>query len=152
MKRIITISMWLLLIQASCAQTNKIVFVCEHGSAKSVIAATYFNKLAKENNLPWEAVARGTSPDQSISPKTKQLLVEDNLFDENFVPKKLSQEDVNAAKQVILFYELPKTIQSKDNVQSWQEVQAKNEDFKKLRDDIVLKITPLIDSLKNVRH
>jgi arsenate reductase (thioredoxin) len=152
MKKIISISIWLLVIQAACAQTNKIVFVCEHGSAKSVIAATYFNKLAKENNLPWQAVARGTSPDQSISPKTKQLLVEDNLFDKNFVPQKLSQQDVNVAKQVILFYELPKTIQPKDNIQSWQEVQAQNEDFKKLRDDIVSKITPLIDSLKTVKH
>ncbi len=152
MKKIIAISIWLLLFQVGYAQTSQIVFVCEHGSAKSVIAATYFNKLAKENNLPWEAVARGTSPDQSISPKTKQLLVEDNLFDENVVPKKLSQEDVDAAKQVILFYELPKTIQGKDNIQSWQDVQAKNEDFKKLRDDIILKLTPLIDSLKNVKH
>jgi len=130
------------------AQTNQIVFVCEHGSAKSVIAATYFNKLAKENNLPWEAVARGTNPDEEISPKTKQLLVQDNLFDKNFVPQKLSQQDVNEANQVILFYDLPKTIQLKGNIQSWQKVQAQNENFNKLRDDIVLKITPLIDSLK----
>jgi arsenate reductase (thioredoxin) len=152
MKKIITLSLGLLFVQVCYAQSNKIVFVCEHGSAKSVIAATYFNKLAKENNLPWEAVARGTSPDAVISPKTKQLLVQDNLFDKNFVPKKLSQQDVSEANQVYLFYDLPKTIQAKDNVQSWQEVQAKNEDFNKLRDDIVLKITPLIDSLKKVKH
>ena len=50
--------------------------------------------------------------------------------------------------KVVLFYKLPAAIQGKDNIKNWLEVQAVNEDFKKLRDDIVLKVTPLIDSLK----
>ena len=131
----------------SHAQTKKIVFVCEHGSAKSVIAATYFNKLAKEKNLSWEAVARGTDPDTVISPKTKQLLVEDDLFDKNFVPRKLSQLDVNDAQRVVLFYTLPESIKGKNNVEYWKGIDAVNGDFVKLRNDIVNKITPLVDSL-----
>ncbi len=80
-----------IIFSVSCnAQLKKIVFVCEHGSAKSVIAAAYFNKLVKEKNLPYEAVARGTDPDTVISPKTKQLLIQENLFDKNFVPQRLS--------------------------------------------------------------
>lgn len=141
-----TIGFIFLLISVQ-AQQRKIVFVCEHGSAKSVIAATYFNKLAKEKNLPWEAVSRGTNPDQEISPKTKQLLTQDNLLDKSFVPQKLSQEDVDAAEQVILFYALPETIQRKNNIQNWQEIQAVNDDYETLRNDIVSKIKPLIDSL-----
>jgi arsenate reductase (thioredoxin) len=132
----------------SCnAQVKQIVFVCEHGSAKSVIAAAYFNELAKEKNLPYEAIARGTNPDKEISVKTKQLLIQDDLFDKSFVPQKLSQQDVDGAQQVFLFYTLPEAIQSKDNIQYWLEIDAVNGDFIKLKNDIVSKLIPLIDSL-----
>lgn len=137
----------LLLTAAVQAQTKKIVFVCEHGSAKSTIAAAYFNKLAKEKNLPWEAISRGTNPDKEVSPKTKKLLVQDNLFDEKFVPQILSQVDVDEADQVILFYPLPETIQAKSKVQDWQQIQSVNDDFEKLKNDILGKINPLLDSL-----
>ncbi len=143
---------WLIIFGFFCtmtshAQTKRIVFVCEHGSAKSVIAATYFNKLAKEKNLAWEAVARGTNPDTVISSKTKQLLIQDNLFDKNFVPQKLSQTDVDNAQQVFLFYALPENIKNKNNIQYWLEIDAVNGDFIRLRNDIVAKVAPLIDSL-----
>lgn len=32
--------------------TPAVMFVCEHGAAKSVIATAYFNKLAAERGLP----------------------------------------------------------------------------------------------------
>ena len=47
-----------------------VVFVCEHGAAKSVIAAAYFNKLAGETGLRVRAIARGTNPDPQLSPIT----------------------------------------------------------------------------------
>jgi arsenate reductase len=136
----------LFLFAAAHAQVQTIVFVCEHGSAKSVIAATYFNRLAKEKNIPWQAVSRGTSPDPELSPKTKKLLAEDSLLDKTMVPKKFSQNDVDAAQQVILFCSLPQTIQGNGKATHW-EVNAVNDDFQRLRDDIVSRITPLLDSL-----
>lgn len=147
MKTVILLSIGLIASATALAQSNKIIFVCEHGSAKSVIAAVYFNKLAKEKNLPYEAVARGTDPDTVISTKTKQLLIQENLFDKHFVPQKLSQQDVDGAQQVFLFYTLPQTIKDKNNIQYWMGVDAVNGDFVKLKDDIVTKIIPLIDSL-----
>src|SRR5882672_9225678 len=111
---------------AAHAQLRTIVFVCEHGSAKSVIAATYFNKLAKEKNIPWQSVSRGTHPDPEISPKTKKLLLEDNLLDKSFIPKKLTQDDVDTTQQVILFCSLPQTIQGKGKTSHW-EVNAVND-------------------------
>jgi arsenate reductase len=59
MKKIIFTLFTILITLHSMAQNKKVVFVCEHGAAKSVIAAAYFNKLAKERNLPYEAVCRG---------------------------------------------------------------------------------------------
>jgi protein-tyrosine-phosphatase len=146
MKTVGLLCFGLFIFAAAHAQVQTIVFVCEHGSAKSVIAAAYFNKLAKEKNIPWQAVSRGTHPDPAISPKTKKLLADDNLLDESFIPKTLTQADVDTTRQTILFCSLPQTIQGKGKTSHW-EVNAVNDDFQKLRNDIISKITPLIDSL-----
>ena len=36
-------------------KAQKVAFVCLHGSAKSLIAAEYFNRLAAEKSLPLRA-------------------------------------------------------------------------------------------------
>ena len=53
-----TISVALFALLVAGAQTApavsveiRVVFVCEHGAAKSLIAAAYFNKLAGERGL-----------------------------------------------------------------------------------------------------
>jgi arsenate reductase (thioredoxin) len=56
--------------RASMHKNPDILFVCEHGAAKSIIAATYFNLLAKQRGFPWRAIARGTNPELRISDQT----------------------------------------------------------------------------------
>ena len=45
-----------------------ILFVCEHGSAKSVVAAAHFNRIAAARGLPFRAISRGTVPDVEMAP------------------------------------------------------------------------------------
>src|SRR6267378_718320 len=40
--------------------------VCLHGSAKSLIAAEYFNRIAIERNLPLRATTSGPEPDREV--------------------------------------------------------------------------------------
>src|SRR5215468_10992232 len=47
-----------------------VVFICEHGAAKSVIASEYFNKLAAERGLAVRAIARGAVPQADLSVST----------------------------------------------------------------------------------
>jgi arsenate reductase (thioredoxin) len=146
MKSIILVFVMLLSI-STLAQTNQVVFVCEHGSAKSVIAAAYFNKLAGERKLPWRAVARGTNPDAEVSAKTKKLLAEDNLPEAALTPQRLTQRDVDGAKKVYMFTTLPENLDDRNKVQSWKDINAVNEDFQRLRKDIIDRIIPVLDSL-----
>jgi arsenate reductase len=146
MKALSIIIILILFWQIGFAQTKKIVFVCEHGAAKSVIAAAYFNKMAKENNVPWEAICRGRNPDKEISQKTQELLKKNNLFNPELTPAKLTQRDVDQAQQVIFFCPLPDDLIF-NNTLSWLGIDAVDGDFNKLRDTIVLKLNPLIDSL-----
>jgi hypothetical protein len=48
------------------SKTGTIVFVCRYGSAKSVVAARFFNRIAAEEGLPFHAVARGIEPEPVI--------------------------------------------------------------------------------------
>ena len=152
---IFTVKTWLAILLGfffsleSYAQSKKIVFVCEHGSAKSIIAISYFNKIAKERNLSWEAVSRGTTPDAEISAKTKKLLTDDHMPVPQVKPQAITQKDIDEANQVILFFPLPENIEGRDNLDYWPGIDAVNGDFQKLRDDILAKLLPLIDSLEN---
>ena len=47
-------------------EPGRVVFVCEHGSVKSLIASLYFNQRAQQRGLPFKAVARGTAPDSAV--------------------------------------------------------------------------------------
>jgi len=53
--------------QPSGAKDPTVVFVCEHGAAKSVIAAAYFNKMAAERGLRARATYRGVNPQAELS-------------------------------------------------------------------------------------
>lgn len=46
--------------------SQKVAFVCLYGSAKSVIAAQYFNRIAIEKNPPFRATTSGPEPDQEV--------------------------------------------------------------------------------------
>ena len=49
-----------------------VLFVCEHGSAKSTVAAAHFDRLAAERGLAARAISRGTSPDAELAPAARR--------------------------------------------------------------------------------
>ena len=130
------------------AQPNKVIFVCEHGAAKSVIAAAYFNKIAKEKNLDWEAVSRGTSPDATIGQSTKEGLAADHLYDPTFAPTKLSLKDTSNAKAIIRFTTIPGDF-NKSNIKTedWSNLRDVDSAYPLRRDAIVDQINKFLDSL-----
>ncbi len=78
-----------------------VVFVCEHGSVKSLISASLFNKIAEERGLPFRAVSRGLTPDASVPTKIVQALHGEGIEVETFKPTQLSSHDISAASRVI---------------------------------------------------
>src|SRR5687767_880178 len=102
--------------------TPIIVFVCEHGAAKSILAATYFNKLTHEKGLNIKAVARGTHPDQELSQKTVDGLFKDGLTPSESAPKKLLLVDVESAQRIISFCDLPAEYPQIIPVEQWDDV------------------------------
>ena len=126
-----------------------ILFVCEHGAAKSIIAATYFNKLAEQQNVNIQAIARGTNPDQELSPKTVAGLRADGLSPAGQVPEKLSEVDVANAQQIVTFCELPEEYQNRIDIETWEGVPAVSENYEEARDAIVGRINLLLDKIRS---
>jgi protein-tyrosine-phosphatase len=138
----------ILLSQTCMAQEKKIIFVCEHGAAKSVIAASYFNKMAKERNLDYKAECRGTDPDSVVSKSVKEGLTKDTVFDPNTKPQKLLIRDTTNVERIILFTTLPSDIKTNIKTEDWSNVQNVDADYEKRRNAIITKITELLDSLE----
>jgi arsenate reductase (thioredoxin) len=138
----------IMLSVSAIAQTRKIIFVCEHGAAKSVIAASYFNKLAKERNLDYVAECRGTSPDSVVSLKTQEGLTKDNVYDTNTRPTKLQISDTTNVERIILFTPPPPYLNTNIKTENWSDIENVDAEYSKRRDAILKKINILLDSLE----
>jgi len=129
-------------------QKSNIIFVCEHGAAKSVIAAAYFNKLAAERGMDLRAIARGTHPDEVLSPKAVAGLLEDGLQPAEKYPQKLQASEAESAKRIITFCKLPDDLTGMTEVEEWDGVPPVSDDYQVARSAIVEHLEHLMTEIK----
>jgi arsenate reductase (thioredoxin) len=79
----------------------RVLFLCPHGAAKSVMGAAYFQKLAAERGLRVQVDARGTEPDPTVSPAVAQLLRDQGYAVPVEAPKAVTAADTAAADIVV---------------------------------------------------
>ncbi|HEV8145866.1 MAG TPA: hypothetical protein VGP79_05780 [Bryobacteraceae bacterium] len=125
---------------------NTIVFVCEHGAAKSVIAAAHFNRLAKEKGLPHRAITRGTNLDPEIPPFIRAGLTADGLDISGWTPRLLTEAEVRDGDRVItLGCALPsKTARKREE---WNDIPNVGENYERAREAIVSHLNELVRTL-----
>lgn len=158
---VVIVALLLLLEPAAEMQTSKastdgrpgapmqtVLFVCEHGAAKSVIAAAYFDKLARERGLPYRAVFRGSSPDLDLSPATRAGLTKDGFDVRTWSPALVPSSDVQVAAQVVVFAtEVPGRTAAGTKVREWNDVPAIGDGYDAASRDIRARVERLIDQL-----
>ena len=128
---------------------STVVFVCEHGAAKSVIAAAHFNRLASELKLPYRAVARGTNPDDAVAPAVRKSLAAEGLDVTAWKPKAVSDEDITRAGRVVsLATDLPtKKPSVKPKLLEWNDIPPVSQDYTAARAAIVGEVEKLVNKL-----
>jgi arsenate reductase len=127
----------------------QVVFVCEHGAAKSVIAAAYFNKLAAERGLREHATYRGASPQDELSSATLKGLREDGLTLPTAKPAPITSADVTAATHIFAIgCSLPAHAVSSGKAENWTDVPEVSDGYAASRDAIKRHVERLIDQLK----
>jgi len=82
---------------------RSVLFVCEHGAAKSVLAASYFNALARRAGLSWVARARGTAPDVTVFPAVASGLAAEGVALCQTRPEALQPGDLTRADLIVSF-------------------------------------------------
>lgn len=125
---------------------STILFVCEHGSAKSVVAAAHFNQIAAARGLSFRAISRGTAPDAEMAPAAVEGLLGDGLKPDEPAPTKLEQPDLDAAVRVVTFCALPPELQVRSPVEQW-EVPPVSTEYAASREAMLLQIERLLREL-----
>ena len=132
----------------SAGSNLTIVFLCEHGAAKSILAAAYFNHLADELGIKMRSVARGTNPDPILSPQTIAGLTRDGLTPTESFPRELTEADMKSASRVITFCELPEKYPQTIPIEFWKDVPPVSEDYARSRDIIIDRIRLLLKKME----
>jgi protein-tyrosine-phosphatase len=124
---------------------ERVVFVCLHGAAKSVVAAAHFRRLASVRGLPIDAVAAGTAPDPELAPGAVKGLAGDGLAAAPVRPRPVTLHDLDTAARVIGFGcdVAPRRGQP---VEQW-DVPAVSDGYAAARDRIVAHVERLVAEL-----
>lgn len=79
-----------------------LLFLCPYGGAKSLIAASYFNRSAEAEDLPFVAVAAAAEePYDAVPPKVAELLGGEGFDVASFTPRPVEEADLRTAERVV---------------------------------------------------
>ena len=125
-----------------------ILFICEHGAARSTIAAAYFNKIAQEQGLNYRAIFRGTNADSVIRPAAQKGLLKDGFDVLAWKPMPVTKDDIENAYQIITVdCLLPGKESTTKRIIQWNGIPAISKDYNIARDSIVKKVQAYVAEL-----
>jgi protein-tyrosine-phosphatase len=84
------------------AVKSTVLFLCPYGGAKSVIAASYFNRRMEELALPFVGIAAAAEePYEAVPAPVADHLLGDGFDVRTFKPRRVEPEDVHRATRVV---------------------------------------------------
>ena len=127
----------------------RVLFVCRHGAAKSVVAAAHFRRLAAARGLAIGAAAAGTEPDPALAPAAVKGLAADGLTAAPARPRPVTLHDLAGATRVVCFGcdVIPARGQ---RIDQWQ-VPAVSDGYDAARTQIVARVEGLVAELAGGR-
>ncbi len=136
--------------QASAVpSTSRVLFVCLHGAAKSVVGAAHFRRLAAERGLAIGAVAAGTEPDAQLAPGAVKGLAADGLEPALTRPRPVTLYDLDSSTRIVSFG-CDVVATRGQRVEQW-DVPAVSDGYAAARDRIVANVERLVADLAGGR-
>ncbi len=134
---------------AQATETTKtVVFVCQHGTAKSMVAAAHFNRLAQQQNLPYRAISRGITPEASLQAATKTGLEQDGIDTSALGIGQITPELAQQADRVVLI-SVDQAPAYLSQASRWQDIPAISKDYAAARDVTLGHLQDLLKQLKS---
>jgi len=121
-----------------------ILFVCLHGAAKSVIAASHCQRLASEAGLEIRATFAGTEPDAEIAPAAAAGLRAEGMDVGDHRPHRVTPEEIARAWRVVSFGCDLEALAPGFRPERWDDVPAVSDGYRAARDAIVTRLPGLL--------
>ncbi len=126
-------------------KTPGVVFVCLHGSAKSLIAAEHLRRLAKQQGVDVHITSAGVDPDPEIPPHVIDGLRADGIDVRGRRPQRVTREELARTWRVVSFgCDLSGLAPAGLTIEQWTDVPAVSENFNAARDAIVARLPRLL--------
>lgn len=145
------LTLWIVMI--GCAHeapppAGDVIFVCEHGAAKSVIASAYFNKLAAERGLSVRSVARGADPQAALSVSAVRGLQADGLPPQLAAPRPLAGSELRSSARIVAFDCRSPGMRPLAAMDAcWDDVPTVSEDYGRARDAIRAHVAAMVEDM-----
>jgi arsenate reductase len=134
--------------ESAPSPARKVLFMCPHGAAKSVLASAYFRQLAKERGLNVLVASAGTEPDAVVAPAVTAHLTRQGLATPTSAPRKVTAEDFGQADLVIsLGCDLSGLPKPKGTLQMWDDIPSPSANFAAADEAIRARVIALVDEL-----
>jgi protein-tyrosine-phosphatase len=127
----------------------RVLFVCLHGAAKSVIGAAHFRRLAAARGLAIGAVAAGMEPDPQLAPGAVKGLAGEGLQPSLRRPRPVTLHDLDSAVRVVSFG-CDVVAAPSQRVEQW-DVPPVSDGYEAARDRIVAHVETLVAELAGRR-
>jgi arsenate reductase (thioredoxin) len=112
------------------SKPKTVAFVCLHGSAKSLIAAEYFCRLAAARGVDALATTSGPEPDAEIPDNVVDGLRQKGIEVAGKRPIRVTAEALAGADHIVSFgYDLSDLVEPGRRVERWDDCPAVSEDF-----------------------
>lgn len=129
--------------------TLHVLFVCQHGAAKSLIAARHFEKLAQERGITVNAAAAGVEPDDVIPPHVIAGLLADGVDGSVDIPQPVTPELIRDSQIVVSFgCDLSALPEGPHRIIQWNDVPAVSDGYDTARTAILNRLHAILDEVE----
>ena len=129
----------------------KVLFVCLHGSAKSVIAAEHFRRLARDAGSEVDADAAGVEPDDEIPAHVVHGLADDGFDVKDKTPRRLTKAAIADAGVVVSLGCSVDAGPTPQRLVRWDDIPAVSDGYGAARDAIIGRLRTLLAEMSLAR-
>lgn len=123
------------------------LFVCLHGSAKSVIAAAHLRALAAARDITLDCASAGIEPDADIPAHVLAGLAADGLGAPTICPARVTPDMIASARIVVSFGCELRELGDSPSVRRWDDIPPVSDGYAAARDMIVARLPALLDDI-----
>lgn len=140
--------------RTAATEPAPVLMICQHGSVKSLMAASLFNREAEERHLPFRAIARGITPDAAVPPAIAEALAREGFPVKDFVPQRVGDADFSGAFKVVAISIEPTVLKAPAGVaiETWADVPAASVNYDAARASLQQHVDALLTTLATARE